>query len=346
MLKTSHKIFFEDSRKMEEIPSEKVNMVLTSPPYPMVQMWDEIFSYLNPKIKFALKNDNGGLAFELMNRELDKVWSEVYRVLKPGGIACINIGDATRTIGSDFCLFSSHSRIISYCIKIGFNCLPLIIWTKLTNAPNKFLGSGMLPPGGYITLEHEYIIILRKGSKRTFKTEEEKEQRIRSSYFWEERNKWFSDVWDFKGVHQKLNYTTTRKRSAAYPFELAYRLICMYSLKGDCVLDPFLGIGTTMLAAMALMRNSIGIEIDETLKTIISHRIKEIVELANEYNENRLQEHRTFIKEYSEKKGLIRYRNDHYNFPVVTKQETELKLNKLREVKKTANVSYSVIYKD
>ena len=346
MLKTSHKIFFQDSRNMKEISSESINMVITSPPYPMVQMWDEVFSCLNPDIKFALENDKGYLAFELMHKELDKVWSEVYRVLKQGGIACINIGDATRTIDSDFNLFSSHSRIISHCVKIGFNCLPLVIWTKLTNAPNKFLGSGMLPPGGYVTLEHEYILILRKGSKRAFKTEEEKELRNKSSYFWEERNKWFSDVWDLKGVSQSLKKDNTRERSAAFPFEIAYRLISMYSLKHDTVLDPFLGTGTTMLAAMALERNSVNLEIEENFKEIISQRVSEIKEFANEFNANRIQDHFNFMKEYTKKYESPPYQNEFYGFSVKTKQELMFKLKKLEEVNKINDNFYQVSYKD
>ena len=210
-MKTSHKIYFQNSQDMQNVEDESVDLVVTSSPYPMIQIWDKVFSSINPEIGKALEKEDGDLAFELMHKELDKVWREVYRVLKTNSIACLNIGDATRSIGGDFKLYSSHSRIISSCCKIGFQCLPLIVWTKLTNAPNKFMGSGMLPPGGYVTLEHEYVLILRKGGKREFDTEEEKKERLNSSYFWEERNKWFSDIWDLKGVHQKLNGDNVRK---------------------------------------------------------------------------------------------------------------------------------------
>lgn len=117
-----------------------------------------------------------------MHQELDKIWSECYRVLKEGGIACINIGDATRTINNNFCLYTNHARIINYCLKIGFTNLPNIIWRKQTNAPNKFMGSGMLPAGAYVTLEHEWILIFRKGGKRQFKTEKDKVERRSSSF--------------------------------------------------------------------------------------------------------------------------------------------------------------------
>src|SRR5690606_1592163 len=139
-------------------------------------------------------------------------------------------------------------------IRLGFANMPNILWRKQTNAPNKFMGSGMLPAGAYVTLEHEWILVFRKAGKRTFRSEAEKKLRRESAFFWEERNTWFSDLWDLKGVKQKITNSGSRDRSAAYPFELPYRLINMYSVKGDIVLDPFLGTGTTALAAMATER--------------------------------------------------------------------------------------------
>ena len=346
MSETNHKLYFSDSRNMQEIQDESVDLVVTSPPYCMVQIWDHVFSQLNPAIEIALEKEDGNLAFELMHQELDKVWNEVYRVLKNNGIVCINIGDATRSIGSDFKLYSSHARIISHCCKIGFQCLPLIIWSKLTNSPNKFMGSGMLPPGGYVTLEHEYIIILRKGGKREFKADKEKQRRIGSSYFWEERNIWFSDIWDLKGVHQSLKNNNTRERSAAFPFELAYRLISMHSLKHDTVLDPFLGTGTTMLAAMSLERNSIGVEIAPNFLELIDSRIKDIVTYANEYNQNRLEEHKEYMKAYTAKHGESKYRNEFYDFPVKTKQEISFKIRELIDIKKNDEHTYLVSYNE
>ena len=345
MSKTSHKIHFQNSQDMSNLDDELADLVVTSSPYPMIQIWDDIFTGMNPKIGEALKEEDGNLAFELMHQELDKIWNEVYRVLKTNGIACINIGDATRSIGGDFKLYASHSRIIHHFCKIGFQCLPLIIWTKLTNAPNKFMGSGMLPPGGYVTLEHEYILVFRKGGKRAFTTEEKKKERMNSSYFWEERNKWFSDIWDLKGVHQKLNGTNLRKRSAAFPFELAYRLISMYSLKGDTVLDPFLGTGTTMLAAMALERNSVNIEIEKNLKELIEQRVTEIKDHANEYNANRIQEHIDYMEFYEKKYNTPPYKNEIYGFPVKTKQEVVFRLRELEEVKSHNDSFYEVLYK-
>ena len=290
-MRTNHRILFQNSNHMHQIKDNSVDLMVTSPPYPMIQMWDEMFSEQNPKIKEAL-NNNGNLAFELMNQELDKVWNEVYRVLKEGGIACINIGDATRTFNGNFQIFPNSSRIVSHCSKLGFSCLPKILWRKTTNSPNKFMGSGMMPPGAYVTLEHEYILILRKGNKREFKTSKEKENRQESSYFWEERNIWFSDMWEgLNGVLQKLEDSNIRNRSAAYPFELAYRLINMFSVKGDIILDPYFGTGTTMLAAMSSGRNSIGIEINPFFENTIKNRTKKIIEYSNKYIENRISKH-------------------------------------------------------
>lgn len=343
---TSHKVYFKNSQDIKEIEDEIVNLIVTSCPYPMIEMWDEAFSLQNSKIRKALAEHAGDLAFELMHQELDKVWNETYRVLKKNGIACINIGDATRSLGDDFNLYPSHTRIISHCLKLGFKCLPFIIWTKLTNIPNKFLGSGMLPPGAYVTLEHEYILILRKGGKREFSTEQEKKKRSLSPYFWEERNVWFSDIWDLRGVNQSIKNTKVRKRSAAFPFELAYRLINMFSLKGDIVLDPFLGTGTTTFAAMASARNSIGIEIDKNFREVIQTGINEIVEYANEYNKKRIQRHIEYIEERIQNQRKPKYTNESYGFPVVTKQEIKLKLNELTYIKKLEENCFQVEYAD
>ena len=149
-------------------------------------------------------------------------------------------------------------------IELGFTPLPSIIWRKQSNAPNKFMGSGTLPAGAYVTHEHEHILIYRKGGKRQFKTPQEKQNRRVSAFFWEERNAWFSDVWDnLKGTRQNLGDDVNRERSAAYPYELPFRIIAMYSVKGETVLDPFMGTGTTGACASLLGMDFVGIEIDK-----------------------------------------------------------------------------------
>jgi DNA modification methylase len=332
---------------MEALPFESVDLVVTSPPYPMIKMWDKIFCDLNPSIGNAIDRSASMEAFELMHQQLDPVWDEVFRVLKNGRFACINIGDAVRTINSDFQLYTNHSRILSYMQKLGFSSLPAILWRKQTNAPDKFMGSGTLPANAYVTLEHEYILIFRKGSKRVFNKPEEKQLRQESAFFWEERNTWFSDIWfDIKGTPQELGDKDTRSRSAAYPFELAYRLINMYSAKDDLVLDPFLGIGTTMAAAMASGRNSIGFEIDSTLKETMQSIPDSIIDFSNDYIQNRIESHILFSAKRIKEKGPMKYVNKHYGFPVMTKAEKELLLNALVKIKATGDNEFELLYSD
>lgn len=271
-MQTDHKVLNASATNMHEIRDESVALVVTSPPYPMIDMWDD--SFISQQVSVDVEDESGiDKTFDEMHAILYDAWKESYRILSPGGFLCINIWDATRTINGTFRLFSNHSRILQDCLSIGFHNLPNIIWRKQTNAPNKFMGSGMLPGGAYVTLEHEYILIFRKAGKRQFKSEKDKKLRKESAFFWEERNVWFSDVWDFKGTTQGLNGNAGRERSGAYPIELPHRLINMYSLRGDSVLDPFLGTGTTTLAAMINGRNSIGYDIDPSFLDILDSRV-------------------------------------------------------------------------
>ncbi len=347
-MESVHTIIFENSQTFKNIDDESIDLVITSPPYPMIEMWDEIFSGQDKKIKTALDNQDGNSAFELMHKILDTVWERAFRVLKYGGFACINIGDATRTINKHFRLYTNHARILSKCVELGFSCLPAIIWRKQTNAPNKFMGSGMLPAGAYVTLEHEYILVLRKGNKREFKKANDKLLRNKSAYFWEERNNWFSDVWfDLQGVNQILNNKDTRARSGAFPFELAYRLINMYSVKGDTVLDPFLGTGTTSLAAIASNRNSIGIEIDKSFEEVIFNTLtKNVIEKCNKYIKQRINNHLEFVEKRKKLKGedTFKYINEYFDFPVMTMQERKLSLNYLESWEKLKNNTVVINY--
>jgi len=320
---TSHKIHFEAAKDLQCIADESVDLIVTSPPYPMIEMWDDIMGKQNPAIQKALKNSEGMTAFELMHKKLDETWKACYRVLKEGGIACVNIGDATRTLNGNFALYPNHARVIQSFMKAGFQCLPHIIWQKPTNAPNKFMGSGMLPPNAYVTLGHEFILIFRKGNKRTFKASE-KANRQRSAYFWEERNRWFTDIWNIKGTSQKLTDKKTRQRSGAFPFEIPYRLINMFSVQGDTVLDPFVGTGTTSLAAMAAGRDSVGFEIDEGLSGIIAQTLSDKEGFIDEVILRRLARHVEFVEAKGE--GAFGYVSEVYGFSVRTKNEEFIRL--------------------
>ncbi|MGB0930434.1 MAG: DNA-methyltransferase [Chitinophagales bacterium] len=345
---TQHKTHWGNAANMQALQNESIDLVVTSPPYPMIQMWDEIFAAQDSEVKSALEKGDGPASFEAMHKVLDKVWSEAYRVLKVGGVACINIGDATRTIEKHFRLYSNHARILQYCISLGFSNLPAILWRKQTNAPNKFMGSGMLPPGAYVTLEHEYILILRKGNKRNFKTAAEKLNRNESAYFWEERNVWFSDIWDLKGVKQKLSSQKSRDRSAAYPFELAYRLVNMFSVKGDTVLDPFLGTATTTLAAIASKRNSIGYEIDSQLEDTISEQILDpkLPSASQDFLQKRIARHLAFVHQRQLLKGekAFKYESVNYGFRVITRQEVKILFEELKAVKNVGNMEFEAEY--
>jgi len=330
---------------MEDLPSGTVDLVVTSPPYPMIEMWDSMFAGQNPEIGNALEKGDGPAAFEMMHLELDSVWQEVWRVLVPGGIACINVGDAARSINGHFKLYPNHSRILNQFLKLGFQALPAILWRKQTNAPNKFMGSGMLPPSAYVTLEHEYILILRKGPKREFKLDADKQNRRQSAFFWEERNTWFSDVWmDVKGTAQHLGDRAARLRSAAFPFEVPYRLINMFSVKGDAVVDPFLGIGTTMWAAMTAGRHCVGYEIEKGLRTEIYGIADSIVSYANQRIDRRIQTHVDYVKQNQDHRGKFNYTNQHHRFAVKTRQEMDMCINSLCAIQKTADNRFEVIY--
>jgi len=346
-METTHTILIQDAARMDKIPSGSIDLIVTSPPYPMIEMWDNLFAGRNKALALVLQKKQGPKAFELMHQILDPVWDEAFRVLKKGGFACINIGDAVRTLQSDFAVYSNHTRILRHLLQIGFTALPMIIWRKQTNAPNKFMGSGMLPAGAYVTLEHEYILILRKGGKRKFLSDTEKQNRRQSAIFWEERNLYFSDIWfDIKGSRQDLHNKELRKRSAAFPFELAYRLINMYSVKNDIVLDPFLGTGTTLAAAMTAARNSIGCEIEKKFLDSIMGIKNNIIPLAREITENRLKSHLSFITERTAAGKPVKHTNLPYGFPVITRQEKEIIINELKEVMQPTKKSLHALYSD
>jgi DNA modification methylase len=343
-MRSEHRVVFADARDLGFIPAEAIDLVVTSPPYPMIEMWDGLFASLSPEAGRALKEADGRAAFEAMHRELDTVWAELHRVLRPGGLACLNVGDATRSIGGSFQLFPNHARVLQACVALGFQVLPEILWRKPTNAPTKFVGSGMHPAGAYVTLEHEWILVLRKEGLRRFQSPAERANRRASSFFWEERNLWFSDVWQLTGVRQQTAAAAPRKRSGAFPFEIAYRLVHMFSVHADRVLDPFLGSGTTLLAAMAGARHSVGVELDAGFGPAIRQGVAGVVAMANRHNTARLHRHLSFARERTGQGRPPAYRNRAYGFPVVTRQETDIRLPRLTGVRVEEGDRWSVDY--
>lgn len=334
-MQTEHRVVGGDSRQLETLDENSVELVVTSPPYPMIEMWDDLFIGLNPEIEAPLDDGDGQAAFDLMHEELTRVWSEVSRVLVAGGIACVNIGDATRKVDGSFRVYQNHSRIIDTFEELGFEPLPELLWRKPVNSAAKFMGSGMLPPNAYVTLEHEYILIFRNGqTQRQF--EPGSERRYNSAYFWEERNQWFSDVWmDVRGKRQLLDNGALRDRSAAYPFEVPYRLINMYSVYGDTVLDPFWGTGTTSLAAMTAGRNSIGYELEEEFIQVFEDRVADVPKFSREVIQQRLTDHREFVEEKLESGEEFKYEAENYDFPVTTTQEKPIKFYAVESIEAT-----------
>lgn len=324
---TEHNVFFANANKMNEIEDCSVDLIVTSPPYPMIEMWDKFL------LEYDIDREEPDISFEIMHDKLNLVWAECVRVLKNGGFICINIGDATRTINGNFELFDNHSKIVSFFKSFGLTELPCIIWRKQTNAPNKFMGSGMLPNGAYVTLEHEYILIFRKGDKRLYNKESDKILRRESGFFWEERNLWFSDIWDFKGVQQTIHSEISRERNASYPLELPHRLINMYSQKDDVVLDPFIGLGTTMKASILNRRNFIGYDIDKTLKSLIEDNINSSdINYYNGLIEKRINNHLNFIKSREDSGKEVKYYNDLLKCKVISSQEQKIYFNKLEGI--------------
>jgi site-specific DNA-methyltransferase (cytosine-N4-specific) len=279
---TQHKIIIGSSQQMPELEDGSVQLLVTSPPYPMITMWDELFCKADPKIaELWQKLEANGQEqtvrqiYDAMHDYLAKVWAETYRVLVDGGIVCINIGDATRRLNGKFQLFPNHSRITEVCEKIGFTTLPYILWKKPTTKPKykgkgAFLGSGFLPPNAYVTLDCEFILLFRKGNLRKFPVNDP--DRYGSAFTKSQRDEWFSQIWAFKGTRQTVD--ELERRTAAYPDEIAERLIKMFSIKGDTVLDPFLGSGTTIKVAMQNERCSIGYETDQSLVPVINKKLE------------------------------------------------------------------------
>ena len=247
---TTHKILFGDARSME-IADSSIHLVLTSPPY-----WT-LKEYRDSDAQMGHISD-----YEEFIRELDRVWSRCYRALVPGGRLICVVGDvclSRRKNDGRHTVVPLHASIQESCRKEGFDNLAPIIWHKIANAVYEvengnpgFLGKPY-EPNAVIKNDIEYILMERKsGGYRT----PEPATRILSLIGAEDHKLWFQQIWT--GV----TGASTRHHPAPFPLELADRLIRMFSFVGDTVLDPFLGTGTTAVAAALNGRNSVGIEVD------------------------------------------------------------------------------------
>jgi DNA modification methylase len=256
-MKTWHKIIIGDSRRMKEVPDESVHLIITSPPY-----W-QLKDYGNGKqIGF---NDT----YEEYINNLNLVWDECRRVLHKGCRLCINIGDqfARSVYYGRYKVIPIRTEIIKFCESAGFDYMGAIIWQKVTTCHTTggatVMGSYPYPRNGILKLDYEFILIFKKYGTPPKVSKEIKEQ---SKLTDEEWNQYFTGHWNFPGEKQD-------KHLAMFPEELPKRLIKMFSFVGDTVLDPFLGSGTTSLAAKNLNRNSIGYEISEDFLPVIKEKL-------------------------------------------------------------------------
>ncbi|MCI4350680.1 MAG: site-specific DNA-methyltransferase [Thermoplasmata archaeon] len=242
------RIILGDARELPDVADASIALVVTSPPYPMIEQWDGLFREL------------GARDFDGMHAVLAEAWRACHRVLVPGGLLAINIGDAVRTLDGEFRLWSNHARVTHACEGVGFRSLPYVLWKKPTNKPNAFLGSGFSPPNAYVTLDCEFVLLFRKGDRRAFPAGDPR--RAVSRYTRPERDRWFSQIWsDVRGRRQEKD----GRRTAAFPPAIPERLIRMFSVVGDTVLDPFAGTGTTLWVASELGRRAVGVERDPVL---------------------------------------------------------------------------------
>ena len=252
-----HKIFIADSRSMPEVPDESVHLIITSPPYWQLKDYDNF-----QQIGF---HDT----YEEYINNLDLVWKECHRVLYDGCRLCINIGDqfARSVYYGRYKVIPIRTEIIKFCESIGFDYMGAIIWQKVTTCNTTggatIMGSYPHPRNGIIKIDYEFILLFKKPGNTLAVTKAAKEQ---SKLSVEEWNEYFAGHWNFPGEKQD-------KHLAMFPEELPRRLIRMFSFVGETVLDPFLGSGTTSLAAKRLQRHSIGYEINESFLPVIRKKI-------------------------------------------------------------------------
>jgi DNA modification methylase len=260
-LPTTHNLYLHDARDMSAVESESVHLVVTSPPY-----WT-LKEYRRSKGQLGHISD-----YEEFLSEVDKVWGHCLRVLVPGGRLICVVGDvclSRRKNEGRHTVVPLHSAIQEHCRNLGFDNLAPIIWHKIANAAyevergSSFLGKPY-EPNAIIKNDIEFILMERKpGGYRTPSVA----TRVLSVISAENHQKWFQQIWS------GLTGASTKHHPAPFPLELAERLVRMFSFVGDTVLDPFMGTGTTNLAASRWGRNSMGFEIDEHYFGLAHERI-------------------------------------------------------------------------
>lgn len=260
-LPTHHELILGDAREASALPENSVHLVVTSPPY-----WN-LKRYNDHESQLGHVDD-----YDEFIAGLDAVWRNCFRALVPGGRLIINVGDvclSRRRNNGRHTVVPLHATIQEHCKAIGFDNLAPIIWHKVSNANYEVKGGGGFlgkpyEPNAVIKNDIEFILMQRKpGGYRS----PSRRERLLSIIPADRYQDWFRQIWhDITGA-------STAKHPAPYPLELAERLIRMFSFVGDTVLDPFLGSGTTCLAASRWGRNSIGIEIDREYLAMAKRRL-------------------------------------------------------------------------
>ena len=234
------RLFCKSSESMDDLPDNSVHLMITSPPYNVTKEYDN--------------NLNLNEYVELLNR----VWKETYRVLVPGGRACVNVANLGRKP-----YIPLHSYIIEGMQGIGFLMRGEIIWNKASSAsPSTAWGTWLSAANPVLRDIHEYILIF---SKETFSR---KKKGMEATIKKEEFLEWTKSVWTFPAVSARQI-----GHPAPFPEELPYRLIQLYTFKCDVVLDPFVGSGTTCLSAIKNKRYYVGYDIDPEYVKLAERRI-------------------------------------------------------------------------
>lgn len=256
-MSSNHILINGDSRNMSQIHNESVHLIVTSPPYWQLKDYGS-----ESQIGF---NDT----YETYINNLNLVWKECHRILMPGCRLCINIGDqfARSAYYGRYKVVPIHTEIIRFCETIGFDYMGSIVWQKPTSmhttGGEKVMGSYPYPRGGIIKIDFEHILLFKKKGKSPTPTQKTKEASILTMEEW---NDYFSSHWNFNGAKQN-------RHIAVFPEELPKRLIKMFSFVGDIICDPFMGSGTTALAAANLDRNSIGYEVNKDFRAFYKEKV-------------------------------------------------------------------------
>ena len=234
-----------------------IHLVVTSPPYWQLKDYEA-----EGQIGF-------GDSYQEYIENLNLVWEECYRVLHPGCRLCVNIGDqfARAIYYGRYKVIPIRTEIIKFCESIGFDYMGAVIWQKVTTCNTSggasVMGSFPYPRNGILKIDYEFILIFKKLGQAPYPDPDLKEA---SKLTTDEWNEYFAGHWNFPGVKQDQHL-------AMFPVELPLRLIRMFTFKGETVLDPFLGSGTTTEAAIRTERDSVGYEIQENFKQIIENRL-------------------------------------------------------------------------